>query len=195
MEQNIYVKDPMAHKYPINELSEEEKQKVNGLTFDFRELTPDHIVYGLSNAFGSLFHNFWKNIEDVAGKEIAKQISHRIGVKYGFINYSNFLKSHGGSFGTPALMCEFQDKIHSIRGTVHISARFGSFDDKKCVIVRKRCIYHEWHIDSNAEYHSEFYRGLFDGYRQADTALKRVENPLCLHKGNDSCKHIFVYKD
>lgn len=118
-----------------------------------------------------------------------------MGLRFGAINFGNFLMSRGVDRGTPALMCEFQDKIHSVRGPLHTSARFGWFDDKKCVVLRSRCFYHEWHLEATAKYHSKFYKGLYDGYRHADFALKRVENPLCLHKGNESCKHVFIYED
>jgi hypothetical protein len=45
-----------------------------GLTFDFRELTADHIVYGLVHAFGGLFHIVWKIVEEAAGEEEAKGV-------------------------------------------------------------------------------------------------------------------------
>jgi len=189
------VKDPAASSYPVSDISEDEKRKVDGLTFEFGELTADHIVYGLTRAFGGLFHIVWKTIEEVAGEEEAKRISYTMGTRFGAINFTNFLKSRRVDRGTPALMCEFQDKIHSVRGPLHTSARFGWFDDKKCVIVRKRCFYHEWRLEGTGKYHGEFYRGLYDGYRLADPALKRVENSLCLHKGHDSCEHIFIYED
>lgn len=194
MRQHEYARDPKGQQYPVAELSHAEKTKVDGLDFDIQELKADHIVYALSRAFGSLFHNIWKSMEEVAGEEIARKVSYSIGVRYGFKNYSDFLKARGLDHGSPAIMCEFQDKIHSIRGNVHISARFGEFDDEKCVITRKRCIYHEWHIAGTEKYHGEFYRGLYDGYCKADPALKRVENPRCLWKGDNGCIHIFLFK-
>jgi hypothetical protein len=160
MKRHEYAKDSLSIEYPVTELSSEEKKKIDTLMFDFKELTPDHIVYGISRAFGSLFHNLWKSMETIAGEETARKVSYEMGVYYGYKNYSDFLKERLLPQGKPALMCEFQDKIHSIRGSVHISARFGEFDDKKCVITRKRCIYHEWHIHGTEKYHGEFYRGL-----------------------------------
>ncbi len=195
MRQHEYVDDPSASSYPVKELSEEEKTRVDGLTFDFQELTPDYIVYGLSRAFGILFATVWKTVEEVSGEDTARKVSYQIGRRFGSINFAAFLRSRGVQKGSPALMCEFQDKIHSVRGTVHISARFGRFDDKKCVVLRKRCIYHEWYLEGTAQFHGEFYRGLYDGYRQADQALKRVENPTCLFKRDDCCEHIFIYED
>lgn len=194
MQQHEYAEDPVAKEYPATELSEEEKKKIDTLSFDFRELTHDHIIYGLARAFGSLFHNIWKSMEKVGGEDIARKVSYDMGVLYGFKNYGDFLKAKDLDHGSPAVMCEFQDKIHSIRGSVHISARFGEFDEEKCIITRKRCIYHEWHFPGTEKYHGEFYRGLYDGYRRADLNLKRVENPRCLWKGDDGCTHIFWYK-
>ena len=195
MRQHNYAKDPMALLYPISELSEEECKKVDGLRFDFKELTANHIVYGLTRAFGNIFHVFWKTVEEVAGEETALKVCHDMGQRFGAVNFGTFLRSRGFDKGSPALMCEFQDKIHSVRGPVHTSARFGWFDEKKCVILRKRCFYHEYRLEGTAKYHSEFYKGLYDGYRQADPALKRVENPLCLWKGDESCKHEFIYEE
>jgi len=194
MEQNEYAKDTLAQKYPVAELSAKEKAKVDGLKFDFRELTAEHVVHGLARAFGSLFHNIWMSMEEIAGEDMARKVSYAMGVKYGFANYSDFLKVRGLDQGSPSIMCEYQDKIHSVRGPVHANARFGQFDDRKCIITRKRCIYHEWHIEGTEKYHEEFYKGLYHGYRKADPALKRVDNPKCLWKGDNECEHIFWFK-
>lgn len=194
MQQHEYAKDPAANDYPVAELSEEEKKKIDRLGFKFSELNQDHIVYGLSRAFGSLFHVIWSSMEKFAGEELARKITYNVGALYGSKNYGEFLRAKGLEHGSPAVMCEFQDKIHSVRGSVHISARFGEFDDEKCVITRKRCIYHEWYIPGTEKYHGEFYQGLYEGYRQADPKLRRVENPRCLWQGNDGCTHIFWYR-
>jgi hypothetical protein len=192
--QRNYAKDTVAQKYPVGDLSPEEKRKIDGLTFDFRELTAEHIVYALSRAFGSLFHNIWISMEEIAGEDTARKMSYAMGVKYGFANYGDFLDARGLRQGSPSVMCEYQDKIHSVRGPIHANARFGQFDKEKCIITRNKCIYHQWHTEKTRKYHEEFYKGLYDGYKKADPALKDVENPRCLWKGDDGCTHIFRFR-
>lgn len=194
MKQHEYAKSLSGLRYPVAELTDGEKERINNLNFNLEELTAEHIVYALARAFGSMFHNIMKFIEEAAGEDVALGVARRTGVQYGKTNYGLFLKSKGAEHGSPALMCEFQDTVHSIRGPLHASARFGWFDDKKCVIRRKKCIYYEWHLEGTEKYVGALEQGIQAGYEEVDPAIVKTECPRCLWKGHDGCEQIWQFK-
>ncbi len=194
MKRHEYTKNLSAIGYPVRELSDLEKERIDTLNFNFEELKADHIVYALSRAFGSIFHNTMKAIEEVASRDVAMKTAERLGERYGIANYGAFLKSRGAERGTAALMCEFQDKVHSVRGIEHATARFGMFDDEKCVIRRKKCIYHLYSFEDTGKYTEALEKGIQKGYFQVDPGLAKFENVRCLWKGDNGCEHIISFK-
>jgi len=194
MKQHEYAKSLAGLRYPVAELTDGEKTRINNLDFALEELTAEHIVYALARAFGGIFHSLIKFTEEVAGRDAALEVARRTGIQYGRANYGAFLKTHGVERGSPALFCRFQDTVHSIRGHLHASARFGEFDDKKCVVRRKKCIYYEWHLEGTEQYIGALEQGMQAGYEQIDPAIIKTECPRCLWKGDDGCEQIWWFK-
>src|ERR1700691_608154 len=78
----------------------------------------------------------------LAGREIALEIAREIGRSYGGQGYARFLKAHCHQRrGEPRMMALYQDLVHAIRGPKHASALFAEYDDTRCIVRRRQCIY------------------------------------------------------
>jgi hypothetical protein len=159
-------------------------------SFGFRisEIDADRIVYAQSRSFANLFHNIFDVVRERFGEERATEVAQSLGRRYGVNNYGGFLRSRGVKEGSPALMCEFQDMAHAIRGPDHASALFGEFDEERCMVKRTKCIYFSDHPAGMGQYTAIFEAAVAEGYQEVDPALERVDNPRCLCKGDSSCE-------
>lgn len=191
MRSNDYADaDPLLF-YPGRNLPASEADKIANYSFDIEALTPGHVVHALARSFRGIFHGMLATFAEVVGEGSALETARRLGRKYAGANYGGFLASKGLSAGSPQLMAEFQDKAHIIRGYEHTSALFGKFDESHCVVTRERCIYFQ---PDGAQYTGEFEMGCLEGYHAADPNLERVDNPACLWKGDDHCRHVFHFR-
>lgn len=194
MKQHDYARDSLLF-YPGKNLSEEERQRVENYEIAIDELTVDHIVYSMARQLETNFQIFYTVAEQVVGEEQALEIAREIGRQYGGVGYANLLKALGREGdGGPETMYLYQDLVHAIRGPKHIAALFGEYDDERCTVRRKQCIYFSEEFPENGKYTGAFEQGCFDGYMNADPNLIRVENPACRWKGDDHCEHSWVYK-
>lgn len=190
-----YANDPKLF-YPGRNLSAAEKARMDTYNIKISELTIDHIVYSMSRQIEANFQTFYTVAEELIGEQKALEIAGEIGRRYGGLGYQNFLKALGrGNDGSPQTMVQYQDLVHAIRGPKHTAALFAQYDDKRCVIKRKACIYFSEAAPGNGKYVAAFERGCMDGYQQADKNLKRVDVIKCLCHGGDSCEQHWVYSD
>ena len=92
-------------------------------------------------------------------------------------------------------MALYQDLAHAIRGPKHAAALFAEYDDKKCVVKRRACIYFNIDAPQNGKYVNAFEQGVFAGYMAVDKNLLRVDVIRCLCRGDDTCEQHWVYED
>lgn len=195
MKREPYADDPRLF-YPGRNLSAAERQRMDTYNLEISDLTVDHIVYSMSKQIENNFQSFYTIAEEIVGEEKALEIAHEIGRRYGGMGYANFLKARGrGNDGSPQTMVQYQDLVHAIRGPKHTAALFAEYDDKRCVIKRKACIYFSEAAPQNGKYVAAFERGCFQGYMQADKNLKRIEVKKCLCTGQGDCEQHWIYGD
>ena len=194
MEQEPYAEETLLF-YPGKNLSEEEKSKVDDYRIAIDDITTDHLVYSMGRQLENNFQTFYTVAEDLIGEEQALTIAYQIGLRYGGLGYKKLLEAHGkGGAGTPRTMALYQDLAHSIRGPKHTSALFAEYDDTRCVVKRRRCLYFSEERPENGKYTGEFERGACDGYASVDRNLLGTEVHACRWKGNDHCEMHWVYK-
>lgn len=187
--------DPLLF-YPGRRLSDVEKQKMDRYELSLEEVTLDHLVYSLSRQVENNFQTFYTVAEDVVGEDQALEIAREIGRRYGGMGYEMLLETKGrGRDGSPETMAEYQDLVHSIRGPKHTSALFAEHEGGRCVVKREECIYYSEDHPENGKYTGAFESGCFEGYRQADANLRRVEVHACRWKGDDRCEQHWVYEE
>ena len=193
MQRIQYAKDRPIIMMPAANLSAEEKAKIDNLSFRIEELTADHVVYSLSQMFVKTLNTLLAMFGEFAGDELAVRLARTFGERLGYAQWSNFLKGKGVKRGTPELMAEYQNMVHSIRGPAHASALWAEFDDRKCVVRRKKCGTYEGHPPGTGQYENDRLEGVFDGYIKADPGLEKIEHVLpCPNCEN--CEMIFWYK-
>jgi len=195
MSQDAYATNKLLF-YPGRNLSEAEKARMDKYEVKIDELTIDHIIYSMSKQIEMNFMTFYTVAEELIGEEKALEIAYQIGLRYGGKGYERLLEAIGaGNDGSPRTMALYQDLVHSIRGPKHAAALFAEYDDKKCTVRRKACIYFSPEFPDKGKYTSIFEQGCFAGYKAADKNLKRVDVVKCLCRGGDSCEQHWVYRD
>ena len=109
--------------------------------------------------------------------------------------YAKLLQAYGRpQRGEPRMMALYQDLVHAIRGPKHAAALFAEYDDTRCVVRRRQCIYFDETNPHNGRYTEAFEAGCFDGYVAADDNLLRVEVIRCRFQGTDGCEQHWVFK-
>jgi hypothetical protein len=182
--------------YPARNLSQVERQRLEGFDIELSELTADHIIFSLSRQVETNFQTFYTVAEEVIGEEGALKIAYQIGVRYGGLGYATWLKAHGfGDRGNPWTMAQYQDLVHAIRGPKHTAALFADYDDLRCVVRRGACIYFDERRPQNGKYTGEFERGCFQGYTDADQNLDRVDVSSCCWRGDGGCEIAWVFNE
>lgn len=195
MQSEPYAKDPLLF-YPGRRLTEQERQRMDNYEIPIDELTVDHLIYSLSRQVELNFQTFYQVAEEIVGAEQALRVAREIGQRYGGKGYEKLLKALGSpGAGSPRTMALYQDLVHSIRGPKHTAALYAEYDDNRCVVRRKECIYYSEEFPENGKYTGSFEAGCFEGYKQADANLLRVEVHRCRWKGDSSCEQHWVYRE
>jgi hypothetical protein len=193
--QEPYANDPLLF-YPGRRLSDEEKRRIDTYEIEIDEVTTDHLVYAMGKQIENNFQTFYSVAEEIVGEEKALEIAHEIGLRYGGKGYETLLKAKGlGRDGSARMMALYQDLVHSIRGPKHTSALYAEYDDQRCVVRRKECIYYSEQHPDNGKYTEALELGCFEGYKAADKNLLRVEVHKCRYRGDAGCEQHWVYED
>jgi hypothetical protein len=193
--QEPYANDPLLF-YPGRRLSTEEKRRIDTYEIEIDEVTTDHLVYAMGKQIENNFQTFYSVAEEIVGEEKALEIAHEIGLRYGGKGYETLLKAKGlGRDGSARMMALYQDLVHSIRGPKHTAALYAEYDDKRCVVRRKECIYYSEQHPENGKYTEALELGCFEGYKAADKNLLRVEVHKCRYRGDAGCEQHWVYDD
>lgn len=182
--------------YPGARLSDEDRRRMESYDIAIDELTIDHLVYSMSRQIENNFQSFYTVAEELAGEETALAIAKEIGRRYGGVGYANLLKAQGRpQRGEPKMMALYQDLVHAIRGPKHAAALFAEYDDERCIVRRRQCIYFNEANPQNGKYTEAFEAGCFEGYVAADDNLLRVEVIRCVFQGgNNGCEQHWVFK-
>jgi hypothetical protein len=181
--------------YPGARLSAQERARMESYDIAIDELTVDHLVYSMSRQIENNFQSFYTVTEEVAGEDTAREIAHQIGRRYGGQGYANLLAAQGRPRrGEPRMMALYQDLVHAIRGTKHAAALFAEYDDTRCIVRRKQCIYFNEDNPQNGKYTEAFEAGCFEGYVAADDNLLRVDVIRCRFQGASGCEQHWVFK-
>ncbi len=181
--------------YPGARLSDAERQRMESYDIGIDELTVDHLVYSMSRQIENNFQSFYTVAEELAGEQTALAIAKEIGRRYGGQGYANLLKARGRPRrGEPRMMALYQDLVHAIRGPKHAAALFAEYDDTRCIVRRRQCIYFNEANPQNGKYTEAFEAGCFEGYVAADDNLLRVEVIRCVFQGADGCEQHWVFK-
>ena len=195
MEREAYSKNPLLF-YPGRRLSEEDRRRMDEYDIAIDEISLDQLIYSLSRQIEMNFMTFYTVAESVVGEEKALEIANEAGRRYGGKGYEKLLQVHGmGDRGSARMMALYQDLVHSIRGPKHASALYAEHDAKRCVVRRQECIYFNEDHAENGKYTEAFELGCFDGYKQADKNLLRVEVHKCRYRGDQGCEQHWVYED
>jgi hypothetical protein len=182
--------------YPGRRLTDEQKRKMDEYEIDIGEVTVDHLIYSMSRQIENNFQTFYTVAESVEGEEKALENAREIGERYGGQGYAKLLEVQGkGNEGSPRMMALYQDLVHSIRGPKHAAALYAEYDDKRCVVRRKECIYYNEQNPQNGKYTEAFELGCFAGYKAADKNLLRVEVHKCRYRGDGGCEQHWVYAE
>jgi len=169
--------------------------RMESYDISLEEVTTDHLVYSMSRQIENNFQTFYTTAEEVVGVENALAIARQIGRKYGGEGYRKLLRARGREGrGDPRMMALYQDLVHSIRGPKHAAALFADYDDTRCIVRRKACIYFDESNPKNGKYTEAFEAGCFEGYVAADANLLRVEVKHCRFQGADGCEQHWVFK-
>ena len=195
MEREPYTKNPLLF-YPGRRLSDEDRRRIDEYDIAIDEISLDQLIYGLSRQIEMNFMTFYTVAESVVGEKKALEIANEAGRRYGGKGYEKLLKVQGmGDRGSARMMALYQDLVHSIRGPKHASALYAEHDEKRCVVRRKECIYFNEQHPENGKYTEAFELGCFDGYKDADKNLLRVEVHKCRYRGDQGCEQHWVYED
>jgi hypothetical protein len=195
MKHEPYAEDRLLF-YPGRALSAAERERIDNLDIGIDEVTVDHLVYSMSRQIENNFQTFFTVAEDVVGDERAREIAFEIGRRYGGAGYARLLAAQGkDSAGEARDMAVYQDLVHSIRGPKHASALYAEYSASRCVVRRDECIYFSETHPENGKYTAAFEAGCFEGYKQADANLLRVEVHRCKWRGDAGCEQHWVYRE
>ncbi len=176
-------------------LSEERRDEVDNLRVPIRDLTSDDLIYSMSRQIESNFQTIYSVAEQLVGEDAAKEIAYQVGLRYGGAGYRKVLEANDAAGGgSPRTMALYQDLAHYIRGPKHTSALFAEYDDERCIVRRKECLYYSDAAPSNGKYTGEFERGACDGYASVDPNLDRTEVHACRWRGDGHCEMHWVFK-
>jgi hypothetical protein len=190
-----YANDPLLF-YPGRRLNATEKQRMEDYDIGIGEVTTDHLVYSLSRQVETNFQTFYLVAQDIVGEEKALEIAQETGRRYGGKGYAKLLAAQGTpGAGSARMMALYQDLVHSIRGPKHAAALYAKHSDSRCVVKRTECIYYSEDNPENGKYTGAFESGCFEGYREADENLLRVEVHRCRWKGDSGCEQHWVYQE
>lgn len=182
--------------YPGAGLSETEKGRMDRYEVPIEELSVDHLIYSMSKQIENNFQSFYTVAEETVGKENALEIARGIGRRYGGQGYARLLKVYGREQrGEPRMMALYQDLVHAIRGPKHAAALFAEYDDTRCIVRRRECIYFNEDNPQNGIYTEAFEAGCFEGYVAADDNMLRVDVEFCRFQGAPGCEQHWVFKD
>jgi hypothetical protein len=181
--------------YPGRALSAAERARIDALDITIDEVTIDHLIYSMSKQIENNFQTFFTVAADLVGEEKAREIAFEIGRRYGGLGYARLLRAEGKESGEPRDMALYQDLVHSIRGPKHASALFAEHNDSRCVVKREECIYYSDEHPENGQYTGAFESGCFQGYKEADPNLLRVEVHRCRWRGDGSCEQHWVFAE
>jgi hypothetical protein len=182
--------------YPGAGLSQSERTRMDRYEIPIDEVTVDHLVYSMSKQIENNFQSFYTIAEEVVGVDQALEIAKQIGRRYGGGGYATFLRAQGREGdGSPRMMALYQDLVHSLRGPKHAAALYATYDDSRCVVTRRECIYFSEQAPQNGKYAGAFEAGCFEGYVAADRNLLRVEVKHCVWQGAGGCEQHWVYRD
>lgn len=194
MHQEPYAGDPLVF-YP-GRLPERERERMDRYEIPLEEVGIDHLIYAMSRQIEGNFQTFYTVAEDLIGEEKALELAKEIGTRYGGEGYKRLLESHGTpSDGSARMMALYQDLVHSIRGPKHTSALYAEYSDSRCVVRRRECIYFSEDAPENGKYTEAFEQGAFQGYKNADQNLLRVEVHACRFRGDAGCEQHWVYAE
>ena len=194
MSQEPYARNHLLF-YPGAGLSEDERHRTENYEIRIAELTTDHLIYSMSRQIENNFQTFYTTAEDVVGEERALEIAREIGRRYGGQGYAQLLRSYDQDRrGDPRMMALYQDLVHAIRGPKHAAALFAEYDDTRCIVRRRQCIYFNEARPENGKYTEAFEAGCFEGYVAADDNLLRVEVIRCRFQGADGCEQHWVFE-
>jgi hypothetical protein len=190
-----YASDPLLF-YPGSRLSDDERRRMDTYDIGIDEVTVDHLVHSLARQVEQNFQTFYTVAQEVVGEEAALEIARLIGRRYGGKGYAMLLEAQGSpGAGSARTMALYQDLVHSIRGPKHAAALFAEHTESRCVVRRTQCIYFSEERPENGKYTGAFESGAFEGYRDADENLLRVEVHKCKWKGDAGCEQHWVYQE
>jgi hypothetical protein len=189
-----YAGDPLIF-YPGAGLSPAERDRMERYDISIGEITVDHLVYSMGRQIENNFQSFYSVAEELAGKDTALAIAREIGRRYGGQGYARLLQAQGRERrGEPRMMAIYQDLVHSIRGPKHATSLFAEYDDTRCIVRRRSCIYFSEEHPQNGIYTEAFELGCFEGYVAADDNLLEVKVVHCKYQGADGCEQHWVFK-
>jgi len=187
--------DAVPFHYPGASLSPARREQLDNLRVPIREITSDDLVYVMSKQIENNFQNIYSVIEELAGESQAKEIAYQVGLRYGGAGYRKVLEANDAvDGGSPRTMALYQDLVHYIRGPKHISALFAEYDEERCIVRRRECLYYSEDVPSNGKYTGEFERGACDGYASVDANLERTEVLTCRWRGDSNCEMHWVFR-
>jgi hypothetical protein len=182
--------------YPGAGLTQEQRQQMDRYEIPIDQVTVDHLVYSMSKQIENNFQSFYTIAEEVVGEAQALEIAKQIGRRYGGGGYATFLRAQGcEGEGSPRMMALYQDLVHSLRGPKHAAALYATYDESRCVVKRRECIYFSEAAPQNGKYAGAFEAGCFEGYVANDRNLLRVEVKHCVWQGAGGCEQHWVYRD
>jgi hypothetical protein len=179
--------------YPGDSMSEERKQQVLNFAVPLDEVTYEDILFNTARAYTGTFYSLIAIMEERIGVEATRDIVREMGYRGGKRNIPAWLRAHGVESGSAALMSEYQDYAHAMRGPDHARA-VSEYTETVCQVTRTTCGWHTGRpegMESYCKYSSE---GFLKAYRESDSALKEARIAACLSEGDDHCKHVFTYE-
>jgi hypothetical protein len=195
MNRERYAEDHLLF-YPGARLLASDKERMDRYEVPIDEVTVDMLIYSMSKQIENNFQTFYTIAEELAGTDQALAIAKEIGRRYGGQGYATLLRAHHRpGRGEPRMMAIYQDLVHAIRGPKHAAALFAEYDDTRCVVRRRECIYFSEANPANGKYTEAFEAGCFEGYVDADDNLLRVEVQRCRFQGADGCEQHWVFKN
>jgi hypothetical protein len=178
--------------YPGSQLSDERKQDVLDFKVPLDEITFDDILFNTARAYTGTFYGLIAILEDKIGKEATQEVVREMGYRGGKRNIPAWLAAHGVEVGSPALMSEYQDFAHALRGPDHASA-YSEYSDTVCRVTRDKCGWHTGRPEGMESYCKYSSDGFLRAYRESDSALETAEIRQCMSHGDETCEHVFTY--
>ncbi len=180
--------------YPGASLSAERRRKILEFEVELDDATYEDILFSTASAYTGTFYAVIALIEERWGKEAAHELVRQLGYVNCRRNMERWLRRHGQTTGSALLMSKYQDWAHGMRGPDHANA-ISEYDAEHARVYRTKCGWHTGRPEGAESYCRYFSEKGLDGYREADTNLKRAEIVRCMSFGDDDCEHLFWYVD